>query len=95
MGSPCAILAQGSAVVLTVDCYCLSEFGGGWDKPFIYNQEEEEETLLVRLGLVTKTSDRRVCFVLFFSGSLELCILLSKLLTSEPPSSYSFSKICT
>ena len=75
MGSPCAILAQGSAVVLTVDCYCLSEFGGGWDKPFIYNQEEEEETLLVRLGLVTKTSDRRVCFVLFcFFQDLWNCV---------------------
>ena len=68
-------------MVLTVGW--LSEFGGGWDKPCIYNQEEEE-TLLVRLGLVTKTSDRRVVlfsFVLFFrvSGTVYTSVKINDL----------------
>lgn len=46
------------SVVLTVDCYWLSEFGGGCDKPYLHNQEEE--TVLVRLGLGPKIVDMTV-----------------------------------
>lgn len=73
--------SSGSTVVLTVGW--LSEFGGGWDT-CIYNQEEEE-TLLVRLGLVTRKLVTGgvvlFSFVLFFrvSGAVYTSVQINDL----------------